>query len=77
MPTSMRPYWSRSVRTTANWPPSDVYAANTAVETTIATTGLSPKAAVSTTCVASVRSANQTISETSTSTPATRRAGVP
>ena len=73
----MSPYWSRSVRTTANCPPSDVYAANTAVERTIAATGFSPNAAVRTTCVASVSSANQTISEASTSNAATRRAGRP
>ncbi len=43
----------------------------------MARVGARPKAAVSTTCVASVSSANQTISDTSTSVPATRRAVAP
>jgi len=74
MPAIMSPYWIRSVRTTAYCPPSDVYATNTAVETSRARTGSRPNAAVRTTCVASARSANHTISETRTSKAAARRA---
>ena len=45
MPTTISPYCRRSVRATANWPPSDVYRTKTAVEPTIARIGERPKAA--------------------------------